>query len=253
MEHLIETKRLSLHIDSLKGQKQTILKNIHLTIKRGEFVTIMGPSGCGKTSLLYQLSGIETTSTGEIKYKGQSLSEMTDKQLTALRLTEMGFVFQHSHLLKNLNLFDNIIAAAYLAKKKPRQELKERAQYLMEKLDIDHLANRYLTEVSGGQLQRAAICRALMNEPDILFADEPTGALNSSTTKEVMNIFSRVHAEGATLLLVTHDPKVALRSEKIMFMNDGEIADSLQLGRYDHSTAEKREMRLNQWLHDLGF
>lgn len=109
MEHLIETKRLSLHIDSLKGQKQTILKNIHLSIKRGEFVTIMGPSGCGKTSLLYQLSGIEKASTGEIKYKGQSLSEMTDKQLTALRLTEMGFVFQHSHLLKNLNLFDNII------------------------------------------------------------------------------------------------------------------------------------------------
>ncbi|AYJ88204.1 ABC transporter ATP-binding protein [Bacillus safensis] len=253
MEHLIETQQLSLHIDSLKGQKQTILKNIHLSIKRGEFVTIMGPSGCGKTSLLYQLSGIETTSTGEIKYKGRSLSEMTDKQLSALRLTEMGFVFQHSHLLKNLNLFDNIIAAAYLGKKKPRQELKERAQYLMEKLDIDHLANRYLTEVSGGQLQRAAICRALMNEPDILFADEPTGALNSSTTKEVMNIFSRVHAEGATLLLVTHDPKVALRSEKIMFMNDGEIAGSLQLGRYDHSTAEKREMRLNQWLQDLGF
>lgn len=253
MEHLIETKRLSLHINSLKGQKQTILKDIHLSIKRGEFVTIMGPSGCGKTSLLYQLSGIETASTGEIKYKGRSLSEMTDKQLTALRLTEMGFVFQHSHLLKNLNLFDNIIAAAYLAKKNPRQELNERAQYLMEKLDIDHLANRDLTEVSGGQLQRAAICRALMNEPDILFADEPTGALNSSTTKEVMNIFSKVHAEGATLLLVTHDPKVALRSERIMFMNDGEIADSLQLGRYDYSTAENREMRLNRWLQDLGF
>lgn len=123
----------------------------------------------------------------------------------------------------------------------------------MEKLEIDHLANRYLTEVSGGQLQRAAICRALMNEPDILFADEPTGALNSSTTKEVMNIFSRIHSEGATLLLVTHDPKVALRSERIMFMNDGEMADSLQLGRYDHSTVEKREMRLNHWLQDLGF
>lgn len=253
MEHLIETQQLSLHIDSIKGQKQTILKNIHLSIKRGEFVTIMGPSGCGKTSLLYQLSGIEKASTGEIKYKGRSLSEMTDKQLTALRLTEMGFVFQHSHLLKNLNLFDNIITAAYLAKKKTRQELNERAQYLMEKLDIDHLANRYLTEVSGGQLQRAAICRALMNEPDILFADEPTGALNSSTTKEVMNIFSSIHSEGATLLLVTHDPKVALRSERIMFMNDGEIVASLQLGRYDHSTAENREMRLNQWLQDLGF
>lgn len=253
MEHLIETQRLSLHINSLKGKKQTILKNIHLTIKRGEFVTIMGPSGCGKTSLLYQLSGIEKASTGEIKYKGRSLSEMTDKQLTALRLTEMGFVFQHSHLLKNLNLFDNIITAAYLAKKKPRKELNERAQYLMEKLDIDHLANRYLTEVSGGQLQRAAICRALMNEPDILFADEPTGALNSSTTKEVMNIFSRVHAEGTTLLLVTHDPKVALRSEKIMFMNDGEIADSLHLGKFDAASAEKREAQLNQWLQGLGF
>ncbi|MBD3861472.1 ABC transporter ATP-binding protein [Bacillus sp. 28A-2] len=253
MEHLIETKRLSLQIDSLKGQTQTILKNIHLSIKTGEFVTIMGPSGCGKTSLLYQLSGIETASTGEIKYKGQLLSQMTDKQLTALRLTEMGFVFQHSHLLKNLNLFDNIIAAAYLTKKKPRKEVNERAKYLMEKLDIDHLADRYLSEVSGGQLQRASICRALMNEPNILFADEPTGALNSSTTKEVMNIFSEIHSEGATLLLVTHDPKVALRSERIMFMNDGEIAASLYLGKYEHSTAEQRENRLNQWLQDLGF
>lgn len=155
MEHLIETKRLSLQIDSLKGQKQIILKDIHLSIKPGEFVTIMGPSGCGKTSLLYQLSGIETASTGEIKYKGRLLSEMTDKQLTALRLTDMGFVFQHSHLLKNLNLFDNIIAAAYLTKKKLRKEVNERARYLMEKLDIDHLADRYLSEVSGGQLQSA--------------------------------------------------------------------------------------------------
>lgn len=253
MEHLIETKRLSFQIDSFKGQKQIILKNIYLSIKTGEFVTIMGPSGCGKTSLLYQLSGIETDSTGEIKYKGRLLSGMTDKQLTALRLTDMGFVFQHSHLLKNLNLFDNIIAAAYLAQKRPRTEVNKRAQYLMEQLDIDHLANRYLTEVSGGQLQRAAICRALMNEPDILFADEPTGALNSHATKDVMDIFSKIHSEGATLLLVTHDPKVALRSERIMFMNDGEIADSLHLGKYDESTAEKREIRLNQWLQDLGF
>ncbi|TYS31273.1 ABC transporter ATP-binding protein [Bacillus pumilus] len=253
MEHLIETKRLSFQIDSFKGQKQTILQNIYLSIKTGEFVTIMGPSGCGKTSLLYQLSGIETASTGEIKYKGCLLSGMTDKQLSALRLTDMGFVFQHSHLLKNLNLFDNIIVAAYLAQKRPRTEVNKRAQYLMEQLDIDHLANRYLTEVSGGQLQRAAICRALMNEPDILFADEPTGALNSHATKDVMDIFLKIHSEGATLLLVTHDPKVALRSERIMFMNDGEIADSLHLGKYDESTAEKREMRLNQWLQDLGF
>lgn len=253
MEHLIETKQLSLQFDSLKGQKQTILKNIHLLIKPGEFVTIMGPSGCGKTSLLYQLSGIETASTGEIKYKDQLLSEMTDKQLTALRLTEMGFVFQHNHLLKNLNLFDNIIAAAYLAKKRPRKEVNERAKQLMEKLDIDHLADRYLSEVSGGQLQRASICRALMNEPDILFADEPTGALNSSTTTEVMNIFSKIHSEGTTMLLVTHDPKVALRSERIMFMNDGEIVANLNLGNYDSLAVEKREAILNKWLQDLGF
>lgn len=253
MEQLIEAKQLSLQIDSLKGQKQTILRNIHLSIKRGEFVTIMGPSGCGKTSLLYQLSGIETSSTGEIKYKGQLLSEMTDKQLTALRLSEMGFVFQHSHLLKNLNLFDNIIAAAYLAKKMPRKEVNERAKYLMEKLDIDHLADRYLSEVSGGQLQRASICRALMNEPNILFADEPTGALNSSTTKEVMDIFSQINSEGTTLLLVTHDPKVALCSERILFMNDGEISAHLNLGKYDRFTAEKREALLNKWLQNLGF
>ncbi|PRO39896.1 ABC transporter ATP-binding protein [Bacillus sp. LLTC93] len=253
MEHLIETKRLSLQIDSLKGQKQNILKDIHLSIKPGEFVTIMGPSGCGKTSLLYQLSGIETASAGEIKYKDQLLSKMTDKQLTALRLTEMGFVFQHSHLLKNLNLFDNIIAAAYLAKKKPRKEVNERAQYLMEKLEIDHLADRYLSEVSGGQLQRASICRALMNEPDILFADEPTGALNSSTTKEVMNIFSQIHSEGTTLLLVTHDPKVALCSERILFMIDGEIVANLNLGKYDRFTTDKRETVLNKWLQDLDF
>ncbi|KEP25670.1 ABC transporter ATP-binding protein [Bacillus zhangzhouensis] len=253
MEHLIETKRLSLQIDSLKGQKQNILKDIHLSIKPGEFVTIMGPSGCGKTSLLYQLSGIETASAGEIKYKDHLLSKMTDKQLTALRLTEMGFVFQHSHLLKNLNLFDNIIAAAYLAKKKPRKEVNERAQYLMEKLEIDHLADRYLSEVSGGQLQRASICRALMNEPDILFADEPTGALNSSTTKEVMNIFSQIHSEGTTLLLVTHDPKVALCSERILFMIDGEIVANLNLGKYDRFTTDKREAVLNKWLQDLDF
>ncbi|KDE29759.1 ABC transporter ATP-binding protein [Bacillus altitudinis] len=253
MEQLIEAKQLSLQIDSLKGQKQTILRNIHLTIKRGEFVTIMGPSGCGKTSLLYQLSGIETSSRGEIKYKGQLLSEMTDKQLTALRLSEMGFVFQHSHLLKNLNLFDNIIAAAYLAKKMPRKEVNERAKYLMEKLDIDHLADRYLSEVSGGQLQRASICRALMNKPNILFADEPTGALNSSTTKEVMDIFSLINSEGTTLLLATHDPKVALCSERILFMNDGEISAHLNLGKYDRFTAEKREALLNKWLQNLGF
>ncbi|MGE6630606.1 ABC transporter ATP-binding protein [Bacillus sp. NPDC077027] len=253
MTQLIETKQLSLQYETSKGHKQTILQNIHLSIKKGEFVTIMGPSGCGKTSLLYQLSGIENCTKGDVTYKGQSLSALNDKQLTALRLTQMGFVFQQSHLLKNLTLFDNIIAASYLAKSDTRKNINKRARMLMEQLDIMHVADHYITQVSGGQLQRASICRALMNQPEILFGDEPTGALNSSATSEVMNIFSQIHSAGTTLLLVTHDPNVALQSERILFMRDGELIEDLSLGRNDPSIAAEREIKLNDWLKKLGF
>ncbi|MBU5354113.1 ABC transporter ATP-binding protein [Paenibacillus silvae] len=255
MTTILEAREVNKSVAMGENEEQRILKDINLQLKKGEFVSIMGPSGSGKSTLLYNISGMDQISTGSVYFNGKQISAFPEKELASLRLTKMGFIFQNIHLLKNLNLLDNIILSAYLAKNSNRDTINTRAMSLMKKMGIDGLAEHNITQASGGQLQRIAICRALINNPDILFGDEPTGALNSKSTHEIMDILGDINATGTTILLVTHDVKVAARSERVLFMMDGHLVADKKIGKYDKEKQDlkARESRLAQWLSEMGF
>ena len=226
----------------------TVLHGVNLQINEGEFVAVMGPSGSGKSTLLYNISGMDTMTSGNVSFSGQDLPVLSQKQLARLRLTTMGFIFQHVHLLKNLCLLDNVVLPAYLAGLAPRKELNERALELMARIGVAELANRDVSEASGGQLQRVGICRALINQPTILFGDEPTGALDSTAASEIMDILGELNAEGTTIMLVTHDPKVAARTSRVLYMVDGRIVGDRNQGRYTGADLDQRHAELAAWL-----
>lgn len=254
MEAILEAKGLCKDYEVGRDDKIRVLRDVDLKVKKGEFVAIMGQSGSGKSTLLYNISGMDQKSSGKVYFDGKDISDLSDKEMSRIRLTKMGFVFQHSHLLKNMSIRDNIILPAFKASKKPKAELSKDADELMIKLGIDRVGSHDITRVSGGQLQRAAICRALINHPVILFCDEPTGALNSSASIEVMNILNAVNKEGTAILLVTHDVKVAARADRVIFLKDGRIEAELILGKYKPDIDNtKREEQLLVWLRQRGF
>lgn len=218
----------------------------------------MGPSGSGKTTLLYTVSGMDEASAGKVDFFGKELTNLKANEMSDLRLQEMGFVFQQMYMLKNLSVYDNIILPAYQAshdhKTSSRHEIKERAKMLMQKLGISDVADNAVTEVSGGQLQRACICRSLINQPKIIFADEPTGALNKQNSIDVMRELTNINAEGTSIMLVTHDMKVASQCERVLYIEDGDIRDEISLGKYQVTDDMRtRERKLNDWLIKLGW
>lgn len=214
-----------------ESKRVDILKEVSIEIHQGEFVSVMGPSGSGKSTLLYCISGMDTIDSGKILFNQKDLSVYDADELADIRRLEMGFIFQQPSLLKNLNILDNIIVSSLITQKQELHTVIERARTLMKKTKIEDLEDRDIRKVSGGELQRAGICRALMNDPKILFGDEPTGALNSKAMQEIMEVFQQLHEEGTTILLVTHDVKVAAQSEKVLFMLDGRIVSELYLGK----------------------
>lgn len=235
--------------------KADILKNVSFTVKAGEMAAVMGPSGSGKSTLLYSLSGMDRFTSGEVLLNGTAVSGMSEDELARLRLTRMGFVFQQMNMLKNLTILDNILLPAYHAKrpKKEKEEADRRALVLMKKMGIAKLADRRITEVSGGQLQRACICRSVINRPEILFADEATGALNQSAAQEVLGELMRLNREGTTILMVTHDSKIASRCSRILYLLDGEIRGELSLAGLPERQEKQREQRVDEWLRKMGW
>ncbi len=232
-----------------------VLRNVNLEIEEGEMVGVMGPSGSGKTTLLYTVSGMDTANAGEILFFGEKMTQMSSNQVSDMRLSKMGFVFQQMYMLKNLSIYDNIILPAYQSAsgKAQRREINERAKVLMAKLGISEVADNDISEVSGGQLQRACIARSMINNPKIIFADEPTGALNKQNSKEVMKELNKLNEEGTTIMMVTHDAKVASRCERVFYIEDGNIREEKNLGKYTDDTARERERELNNWLMGLGW
>lgn len=230
-----------------------ILRDINFQIAMGEFIVVMGQSGCGKSTLLYCVSGMDSVTSGEVKLDGQKLSALPEKEMEKLRLMRMGFIFQKANLMKNLTIADNITFPAFQLGKQGRDEIWENAERLMQKMGILSVAKSDIRRVSGGQLQRAAICRAMINAPDILFGDEPTGALNSSATKDVMDILTGINRDGTTIMLVTHDAKVAAKADRIIYLEDGRMKDELRLGKYWEKDLQQREDKLKGWLLDMGF
>lgn len=226
-----------------------------IDIKQGEMVAVMGPSGSGKSTLLYSVSGMDRPTSGSVLFDGKEITELNENELAAVRLDDMGFIFQQMYMMKNLTILDNILLPATESKKikESKSDKAARAEELMRKLSIIDIAGNDINEVSGGQLQRACICRSMINKPKLLFADEPTGALNRATSMEVMDELVKLNQERTTIMMVTHDVKVAARCSRVLYMVDGNIK-----GEYTAPTEEKltwsdRERRLNNWLMELGW
>jgi putative ABC transport system ATP-binding protein len=234
-----------------KGVSNHVINQLNFHVFKNEFVGIMGSSGSGKTTLLHMLSSMGKATSGDIMFNGQSLSELNNEQLSKIRLESMGFVFQQPYLLKDLSIYDNICLPGYLSKKNSKELVQQRAIELLKKLDIYDIKDRLIDEASGGQLQRVSIARALINDPEVVFCDEPTGALNSKATDDVMKILKQIKEEGKTIVLVTHDPKVASYCDRVAYMKDGCIVDQLNLQQsYEQSDTNKNVM---SWLANLGF
>jgi putative ABC transport system ATP-binding protein len=239
----------------INKMQNNVLRNLSFEIKEGEMVAIMGPSGSGKSTLLYTVSGMDHLTAGKVDYFGKEISTLTSNEMSDLRLDEMGFIFQQMHMLKNLSIYDNIILPAYQSKKgKDRKVINNRARELMHKLGISEIAQNDTNEVSGGQLQRACICRSLINNPKMIFADEPTGSLNQQNSREVMKELNRINEEGTTIMLVTHDMKVAAKSDRIMYIEDGSIKGEFKLGKFTlENSIKERERKVNNWLMEMGW
>ena len=236
-------------------RQNNVLKNVNFTVNEGEMVAIMGPSGSGKSTLLYSVSGMDKPTAGEVTLGDKNIATLNDNELSEVRLKYMGFIFQQMHMLKNLSVIDNILLPAYKLTndKAKRKEIDEYCNELMRKLDISDIADNDITEVSGGQLQRACICRSMINNPKILFADEPTGALNKSASDDVMKQLGKINDEGTSIMLVTHDMKVAAKCSRILYIVDGNINGEITLGKLSDGDTKERERKVSNWLYEMGW
>ena len=230
-----------------------VLRNVSFTVNEGEMVAVMGPSGSGKSTLLYTVSGMDRMTSGKVDFCGRDISSLSEDELAELRLDDMGFIFQQMYMLKNLTVLDNIILPAVKSRrnKASRREKTERGRELMHRLGIADIADNDINEVSGGQLQRACICRSMMNRPKMIFADEPTGALNRTSSEEVMTELAKLNEEGTTIMLVTHDAKVAAKCTRVLFIVDGNIKGEFGIDRAEPQ--RDRERALNNWLMEMGW
>jgi putative ABC transport system ATP-binding protein len=222
-----------------------------MSVYEGDFTVIMGASGSGKSTLLYALSGMDRASSGEVIYNGENIVTMKEKNLSKLRHKDFGFVFQQMHLVSNLSLYENVVVPAYLNKDKSVKEIKECADELFEIVGISHIKNHIPSRVSGGEQQRCAMARAVINDPKLLFADEPTGALNRKNTIEVLNLMTALNNNGQSILMVTHDVRAALRANRILYLEDGKVIGELSLPPYNKEEEENRKIQVNAWLSSM--
>lgn len=254
MTNILEVKDLCKTYVIDKRQNN-VIRNVSFTVKEGDMVAIMGPSGSGKSTLLYSVSGMDVPTSGTILFDGKDITKLTPNELADVRLNKMGFIFQQMYMMKNLTILDNIVLPAMESKKglESKSAKIRRAEELMRKLSIIDIADNDINEVSGGQLQRACICRSMINNPKLLFADEPTGALNRTSSIEVMDELEKLNADGTTIMLVTHDPKVAAKCKRVLYIVDGNIKGEFEMPKGEIFTQSDKERRLNTWLMDLGW
>lgn len=235
------------------GMQQHVLKNMDLKIMEGDFTVIMGRSGSGKSTLLYALSGMDTPTVGDVFFGEENIAKMNNDQLALMRRKNCGFVFQSMYLLDNMNVLDNVLTGGLLVDKN-KKEVAKRAVELLQSLGLTGQdLRKFPNQLSGGEQQRTAIARALINRPKLLFADEPTGALNSSASGQVLDAFTKINREGQSIVAVTHDLKTALRGSRILYVKDGTICGELALEAYEEKRDETRRARLSQFLGEMGW
>lgn len=227
---ILTIKHVQQTYNALSTHPVHALKDINLSVKRGEYVAIMGESGAGKSTLLNIIATLEKASAGQVVINGDDVSQLNKNQAAKFRRTHLGFVFQHFNLLDSLSNRDNIYLPLVLTKT-PVAEMEKRLEPLVKALRIEEIIDRYPSEISGGQQQRIAIARALITKPELLLADEPTGALDSNTSKEILNLFDQVNREGQTILMVTHSSAAASYTQRTLFIKDGKIYHELYHGQ----------------------
>lgn len=250
-KEIIKTNKLCKTFSN-NGNMQHILKNISLDIYEGDFTIIMGPSGAGKSTLLYALSGMDRPTLGKIEFAGSEITKKSIDNLALFRRENCGFVFQQNYLIDSMSALDNVLVSGLLINKN-KKEVVKKAKEILKKVDINsNLWNKFPTQLSGGEAQRVGIARALINSPKLVFADEPTGALNSKTGKDVLDTLTEFNNEGQSIVMVTHDIKSARRGNRIIYIKDGEIAGICDLGKYIPDDKE-RHKKISDFLIKMGW
>lgn len=251
MKTIISTQDL-VKTFSNNGTEQTIIDHLDLEIYQNDFTIIMGSSGAGKSTLMYSLSGMDTPTSGTIKYCGEDITKMSADKLAVFRREHCGFVFQQIYMLDKMSLLDNVLVTGLLTNKN-KKDVMRRAKELFARVNLPEVTiKKMVNQVSGGEAQRAGIVRAAINNPTCLFADEPTGALNSENSQAVLDVLTKLNDDGQSIIMVTHDKKSALRGNRIIYLRDGKICGELKLGKY-RAGAVEREHKLDSFLKDMGW
>lgn len=233
--------------------QQHVIKNLDLEIMEGDFTVIMGASGSGKSTLLYALSGMDKPTLGKVFFGDTEIQDYTNDQLAVFRRKNCGFVFQSIYLLENQNVLDNVLTGAF-AVQKNSPELIKRVKELLAKVGLDEeMQKKYPNQLSGGEAQRVGIVRAVINDPKILFADEPTGSLNSASGRDVLDIFTGVHENGQSIVVVTHDIKTALRGTRVIYLRDGKVVGEHRMVKYGGDDFKERREKLTVFLDEMGW
>ena len=231
---------------------QTVLKSLEIEFYEGDFTVIMGASGAGKSTLLYALSGMDTPTSGKIVFDGSDITGMSGDRLAVFRRKNCGFVFQQNYLLDNMSIMDNVLACGLLVDSN-RKRIASEAKGLFERVGLDeNIWRKFPTQVSGGEAQRAGIVRALINKPKAVFADEPTGSLNSSSGKAVLDVLTDVNRTGQSVIMVTHDTASARRGNRIIYLKDGDVCGECMLGQYEPGN-KKRAEKLQPFLDEMAW
>lgn len=251
METILQAKDLCKTFSN-GSMQQHVLKNLNIDIHQGDFVVIMGSSGSGKSTLLYSLSGMDKPTLGTISYKGEEIQNYSNDKLALFRRKNCGFVFQQNYLNDTMSVMDNILINGLLVSK-DKKELTQRAKALLLEVGLnENVFHKYPSQLSGGECQRVAMVRGCINKPAILFADEPTGALNSQNTENVLNILTELNRQGQTIVMVTHDIKSARRGNVIKYLSDGVITGECNLGQYQTGD-QNRHDRLRTFLNEMSW
>jgi putative ABC transport system ATP-binding protein len=235
------------------GVQQHVLKNLDISLMEGDFTVIMGSSGSGKSTLLYALSGMDKPTLGEINFEEKNIAKLNNDQLAIFRRNNCGFVFQQVYLLDNMSVLDNVLASGLLVSRDKRA-IVAKAKDLLTQVGLDEVSwGKFPSQLSGGEAQRAGIVRALINSPRIVFADEPTGALNSAASGSVLDVMTGVNQNGQSIVMVTHDIKTALRGNRVLYLRDGVICGDLKLDVFHVDHNQIRHEKLKAFLTEMGW
>lgn len=250
-EVILSTEKLCKTFSS-GGVQQHVLRNLDVKIRKGDFIVIMGSSGAGKSTLLYALSGMDKPTLGKVNFAGEEVSKYSNDQLAVFRRKHCGFVFQQIYLIDSMSVMDNVLAAGLLLSKDCK-ELVNHAKELFDAVGISEETQRkFPAQLSGGEAQRVAMVRALINHPEILFADEPTGQLNSASSTDVLDVLTKFHEQGQSIVMVTHDLKSARRGNRVLYLRDGIVCGECELGEYQPNNKTRQE-KLTAFLAEMGW